>query len=187
MLARYQDDPRVMMVSGSNHAVGYAIRNSCCFTARVYTWGWATWRRAWLHYQDGRSEWERIQKNGTLSEIYPLRTRYYVKRELNYYFNRGKCPWDYLWWISCMGASGLCAVPKVNLITNEGFGADATHTQNRGNYTGETYSMDFPLDFPEKVERDREFDRYDSGLNPPWKAARACRKLLRCMKRLGRK
>ena len=86
-----------------------------------------------------------------------------------------------------MGASGLCAVPKVNLITNEGFGADATHTQNRGNYTGETYSMDFPLDFPEKVERDREFDRYDSGLNPPWKAARACRKLLRCMKRLGRK
>ena len=159
MLKKYQEDPRIMMVSGSNLAIGYEIKNSCCFTARVYTWGWATWRRAWRYYCDGRSEWDRIQKDGTLAKIYSLRTRYYVKRELNYYFDKGKCPWDYLWWISCMGRGGLCTVPKVNLITNEGFGENATHTQNRGGYTGESYPMDFPLVFPEKVERDKMFDR----------------------------
>lgn len=184
MLERYREDQRVMMISGSNHAAGYRMKYSCCFTARVYTWGWATWRRAWSHYCDGEAEWKRVQKDGTLAGVYPLRTRYYVKRELNYYFNRGKCPWDYLWWVSCMGAGGLCAVPRVNLITNEGFGEDATHTQNKGNYTGKTYPMDFPLTFPEEVERDKEFDRYDSGLNPPWKIVRAYRKLVRHMRRL---
>ena len=78
-----------------------------------------------------------------------------------------------------MGAGGLCAVPRVNLITNEGFGMDATHTQKKGDYQGEVFPMDFPLCFPEQVKRDLEFDRYDSGLNPPWKIVRAFRKLRR--------
>lgn len=179
MLERYRDDPRVMMVAGSNPLGRYPIGESVCFTARVYCWGWATWKRAWEHYCDDGSEWERIQKDGTLAGIYPRRTRYYLKKELNYYFERGKCPWDYLWWISCMGAGGLCAVPKVNLITNEGFGEDATHTQDKGSYSGETFRMDFPLRFPREVERDRNFDRYDTGLNPPWKLVRGVRKLKR--------
>lgn len=182
MLARYADDPRVMMISGSNHMKQYEIPSCCCFSARVYTWGWATWRRAWEHYCDNESEWRRIQKDGTLAKVYPLRTRYYVKKELNYYFQRGKCPWDYLWWISCMGVGGLCAVPKVNLITNEGFGEDATHTQNQGDYKGETFPMEFPLVYPERVERDRNFDKYDRGLNPPYKIVRAYRKLKRILK-----
>lgn len=181
MLKKYEDHPEVMMVAGSNLMKEYAIPYSFCFTARTYTWGWATWKRAWDHYCGDESEWKRIQKDGTLSKIYSLRTRYYVKRELNYYIKRGKCPWDYLWWISCMGAGGLCAVPRVNLITNEGFGEDATHTQKKGNYQGDVLPMEFPLCFPEQVKRDLEFDRHDSGLNPPWKIVRAFRKLRRLL------
>ncbi len=177
MLDKYADDSRVMMISGSNHMQKYDIDACCCFTARVYTWGWATWRRAWKYYCDDETEWERIQKDGTLAKTYPARSRYYLKKELNYYFDRGKCPWDYLWWISCMGKGGLCAVPKVNLITNEGFGEDATHTQNQGDYKGETFPIEFPLKYPDKVERDRNFDKYDRGLNPPWLIVRGIRKL----------
>lgn len=179
MLKKYEEDPHVMMIAGSNLMKKYDILDSCCFTARTYTWGWATWKRAWEHYSEDEAEWERIQRDGTLSRTYPLRTRYYVKRELNYYIKRGGCPWDYCWWISCMGAGGLCAVPRVNLITNEGFGADATHTQKKGNYQGEVFPMDFPLRYPKRVERDRRFDRYDTGLNPPWKLVRGFRKLVR--------
>lgn len=181
MLEKYESEETVMMVSGSNHMQKYDIESCCCFTARVYTWGWATWKRAWQHYCDDATEWERIQSDGTLEKIYPMRARYYVKKELNYYFQRGKCPWDYLWWISCMGRGGLCAVPKVNLITNEGFGEDATHTQNQGDYKGETFPLEFPLKYPEKVERDRNFDKYDRGLNPPWKIVRAYRKIKRLL------
>lgn len=183
MLDRYETDERVMMVSGCNHLQRYETDSSCCFTARVYTWGWATWRRAWKRYCDDGSEWERIQRDGTLAKVYPARTRYYVKKELNYYFRRGKCPWDYLWWISCMGVGGLCAVPRVNLITNEGFGEDATHTQDQGDYKGDVFEIEFPLRFPDKVERDQNFDRFDQGLNPPWLIVRAFRKLKRILKK----
>lgn len=182
MLKKYGDDPKVMMVAGSNMFPEYIINESVCFTARVYCWGWATWRRAWEHYCDDESEWKRIQENGTFAKTYSCRSRYYVKKELNYYFKRGKCPWDYLWWISCMGAGGLCAVPKVNLITNEGFGEDATHTQEKGDYSGKTFELEFPLIYPSKVERDRSFDKYDSGLNPDWKVVRAIKKIYKIIK-----
>ena len=170
------------MIAGSNMVPVYQIRDCCCFTARAYTWGWATWRRAWGHYSSGSSEWKRIQQEGILKKTYKMRTRYYIRRELNYYFKKGQCPWDYLWWVSCMGAGGLCAVPKVNLISNEGFGEDATHTHEKGTYSGQTGILDFPLQYPEKVKRDYDFDRYDPGLNPPWKIVRLYRKIKKCLR-----
>lgn len=179
MLDQYDDDPNVMMIAGSNMMPDYRIYDCCCFSARTYTWGWATWKRAWNYYCSSKTEWERIQRDGTLAGIYPRRTRYYVKKELNYYFDKGQCPWDYLWWISCMGQNGLCAVPQVNLISNQGFGEDATHTKNRGNYSGKTFSLQFPLQYPQRVVRDRRIDRFDAGLNPPWKIVRGYRKLIR--------
>ncbi len=177
MLMKYQDDPKVMMVAGSNMVSSYRIQNSCCFTARTYTWGWATWKRAWDHYCGDDSEWKRIRREGILRKTYGMRSRYYICRELNYYFKKGQCPWDYLWWITCIGAGGLCAVPKVNLIKNEGFGSEATHTHEKGSYNGETGVLQFPLQYPEHVVRDYEFDRYDSGVNPPWKIVRIYRKI----------
>lgn len=179
MLDKYQDDPKVMMIAGSNMIPEYEITDSCCFTVRTYTWGWATWRRAWACYCDDEKEWKRIQEDGTLAKIYPLRSRYYLKKELNYYFKRGKCPWDYLWWISCMGCGGLCAVPKVNLISNEGFGEDATHTKEKGAYSGRVEELIFPLHYPEEVKRDKKYERLDRGLNPPWKIVRLYRKIWR--------
>ena len=178
MLERYRDDPRVMMIAGSNYMQGYKIRDCCCFSARVYTWGWATWKRAWDCYSGDPSVWKQIRRDGTLAKTYPPRIRHFVTKELDYYYERGNCPWDYLWWVSCMKEGGLCAVPQVNLISNEGFGEDATHTQEQGNYDGKTYAMEFPLRYPEKVVRDHKLDKYDWEINRPWLIVRAFRRIL---------
>ena len=36
--------------------------------------------------------------------------------------------WDAQWWFACWSQSGLSVHPSTNLISNLGFGADATHT-----------------------------------------------------------
>lgn len=187
LLEYYRNDSRVMMISGSNQMSAYQMPYSFCFTARVYTWGWATWRRAWKCYREGTEIWNQIHEDGTLKRVYSLRTRYYVEKELNYYIERGKCPWDYQWWISCMAVNGLCIVPKVNLICNEGFGNDATHTRDKGDYKGETFEMQFPMKYPPEVQRDIQFDRYDKGLNPQWKLIRGLRKIYHMIDRKGKK
>ncbi|MBS6396182.1 MAG: hypothetical protein KH452_03365 [Clostridiales bacterium] len=182
MLERYKDNHSVMMIAGSNYMQNYKMRDCCCFSARVYTWGWATWKRAWECYNEDEEVWKQIKKDGTLAQIYPFRIRHFVKKELDYYYERGKCPWDYLWWVSCMRYQGLCAVPSVNLISNQGFGEDATHTQDQGSYDGQTYSMEFPLKYPARVERDHQIDKYDWEINRPWLIVRAMRKLMRIVK-----
>lgn len=181
MLEKYRDDPKVMMIAGSNYMQNYEIRDCCCFSARVYTWGWATWKRAWDRYCGDESAWKEIQEDGTFARTYPPRIRHFVKKELNHYYGQKKCPWDYLWWVSCMKHQGLCAVPKVNLISNEGFGEDATHTQDPGTYDGRTYALELPLKYPDQVERDRRIDKYDWEINRPWLPVRILHRLKRRM------
>lgn len=180
-LQRYEDHPEVMMVAGSNYMQGYEMPDCCCFSARVYTWGWATWKRAWERYCGDESVWNEIQKDGTLAKIYPYRIRNFVKKELDHYYELGKCPWDYLWWVSCMKYQGLCAVPKVNLISNEGFGEGATHTQDPGAYDSRTYELEYPLKYPEKIERDHKIDKYDWEINRPWLIVRAWNRVKRIL------
>ena len=86
-----------------------------------------------------------------------------------------------------MAVKGLCIVPNVNLICNDGFGEDATHTKDKGEYKGQTYEMQFPMKYPPEVKRDFQFDRYDKGLNPSWKLIRGLRKIYRIMHRGGKK
>lgn len=177
LLDYYRYEERVMMIAGSNQMTKYQMPYSFCFTARVYNWGWATWRRAWRKFDGSQEQWEQIQRDGTLTRIYSEKNTQYLKREFNHYFSQGLCPWDYRWWISCLSQEGLCAVPKVNLISNEGFGADATHTHDRGDYKGETATLTFPLQYPPIVERDCRFDQYDRDLNPPSVVEKAFRKM----------
>jgi hypothetical protein len=179
MLQKYKDNPSVMMIAGSNYMQGYKIPDCCCFSARVYTWGWATWKRAWNYYNENKELWKEIKEDGTLARTYPPRIRHFVKKELDHYYEKGQCPWDYLWWVSCMKAEGLCAVPNVNLISNEGFGEGATHTQDPGAYDGRTYQMQFPLQFPETVKRDRKIDHYDWEINRPLLITRIIRRIRR--------
>lgn len=187
MLEKYKEDPRVMMIAGSNCMQGYPVKDCCCFSARTYTWGWATWKRAWKDYCNDGSAWEEIQRNGTFEKTYPRRMRHFVKKELDFYYEQQKMPWDYKWWISCMKQEGLCAVPAVNLISNEGFGEDATHTQDAGAYDGQTYALAFPLKFPQTVKRDRKIDKYDKGLNRPWLPARIARRMKRIIVKCGQR
>src|SRR5262249_7580741 len=43
---------------------------------------------------------------------------------------RSDTAWDYQWQLTRWSRSGLTVVPRVNLVTNIGYGPDATHTVN---------------------------------------------------------
>ena len=60
-------------------------------------------------------------------------------------------------------------------------------TRDKGDYKGETFEMQFPMKYPPEVQRDIQFDRYDKGLNPPWKLIRGLRKIHHMIDRKGKK
>lgn len=179
LLDLYREDPAVSMVSGCNLlSQRMQMQESYCFSRHVHIWGWATWRRAWKHYDVGMSGWPAWQASGAL-----LRTLDGNRALATYWKNifdlvhAGKIDtWDYQWVFACWQQGGLDILPAHNLIENLGFGPDATHTVMAApDYLLEAIPRDleFPLQHPAAVLRsavvDQLFERliYNIETQPP--------------------
>ncbi len=58
LLDRYRADERVMMISGDNFQNGVSrTSDSWYFSQLRHCWDWATWRRAWRHFDFAMSDW----------------------------------------------------------------------------------------------------------------------------------
>lgn len=133
VLRRYRNDERVMHVSGANFQFGRnRSQYSYYFSRHVLIWGWATWRRAWQHYDFNIEEWPQFRAE-------PLRRICRDAAEVAYWtagldkVTAGLIDtWDYQWLFACWRQAGLSVVPNTNLVSNIGFGSGATHTQVRG-------------------------------------------------------
>ena len=155
LLDRYEADPRVMMISGDNMQLGRRCTSSSYyFSAIPHIWGWATWRRAWKHYDVEMRDWPRVRATDFPGDfVLPSAAR--VHRKMMEDVHAGRLDtWDVQWEFACWRQRGLSILPAVNLITNIGYGSAATHTRKRDAFAElGTEAMEFPLKHPEVVER----------------------------------
>lgn len=165
LLNRYKNEPRVMHINGNNFNTSEFAPSSASYHFGSYpqVWGWATWKRAWDSYDFGITSWPEIEKNKLLSH---MGWRWYEKtiqrlKFSNLYKSKRTDIWDYQWHLAVFRQNGLTIVPKVNLVSNIGFGKDATHTtQFRGSCTNlETGAITFPLQHPDKLLPDMMVDK----------------------------
>lgn len=164
LLARYRDDERVAMVSGNNFLLGrYAITASYCFNYYAGMWGWATWRRAWRHHQMTLESWPQLRDEGRLREILlaPGMVAYWSHIFDGIHAQAGaRDVWDAQWYAAMWQRRSLAITPRVNLVSNIGFRADATHTTGEGRL-GHLPALELgaPLTHPRTLVRDRTADR----------------------------
>ncbi|NTW58820.1 MAG: N-acetyl-alpha-D-glucosaminyl L-malate synthase BshA [Nitrospirae bacterium] len=163
LLEKYRDDERVMMISGDNFQFG---RNrtgySYYFSRYTHIWGWASWRRAWKHYDVSMDLWPVIRDERWLEAILdgPATVRYW-RSIFERVHNGAINTWDYQWTFATWIQNGLVVLPEVNLVTNIGFGQQATHTASASRFSNmATSAMHFPLSYPAFVLRDANADDY---------------------------
>ncbi len=129
MLATYRDDTRIMQVSGTNFLGQYTpvSRYPYFFSKYGGIWGWASWRRAWRHFDLSPERYHQAKATqalkGFLGNAYAWRMSLYEQ-----VFEKNLDTWDYQWSFARAINSGLSIVPGVNLVKNIGFGLDASHT-----------------------------------------------------------
>jgi len=130
LLLRYRDNPRVMQISGSNFQPGPRTGQSYFFSRYNHVWGWATWRRAWLAYRPQMEDLEVFLAEADCAGFWENRRekKYWTKIFRSAKENRVQS-WAYRWTFTLWAEGGLCVYPEVNLITNLGFGTDATNTR----------------------------------------------------------
>lgn len=129
LLIHYKDDTRIMHISGDNFQHGVQRGNASYYFSRFnHIWGWATWRRAWKLYNVNMPDFPEFCHQNSLKNIFSnpmIRLPWYQ----NFYdVYSGKDTWDFQWTYTIWKNNGLAILPQNNLITNIGFGAEATHT-----------------------------------------------------------
>lgn len=163
LLARHRDDERVMMISGTNELEHWGD-GGCDYVFSSYgnIWGWATWARAWKHYDyRARSLDDPRVREIVASELTEADEMAYRLASLDR-VRRGECDtWDYQWTWSRLARRGLAAVSAVNLVSNMGFGPGATHTRVPDIASAHTprHRAASPLRAPASIAADRAFDR----------------------------
>lgn len=162
ILERYRDDERVMMVTGSNYLERWKDdRQSYHFSYFGSPWGWASWKRAWRHYDVMMSGWgvtenrERIRDVLGDGETYELQAERFTRIHSN---PANRHSWDVPWTYSRLFQSGLTVVPAVNLIRNIGCEGESDIPPDWPTASLGTFDMTFPLRHPASVSIDRLYD-----------------------------
>lgn len=162
LLDRYATEPKVASITGDNFQDGqHRGDSSYYFSKYMHCWGWATWRRAWQGFDLSMSRWPSKRASGWLESICDS------AEESNYWtstFDRvytGKIDtWDFPWLLACWLQDGLTATPNVNLVSNIGFSADATHTVKDSPFANMQTQAIHNIRHCDAIERDMAADSY---------------------------
>lgn len=121
LLSYYDNDDRVMAISGFNAQLGIKrTRHSYFFAEIPLVWGWATWREAWQHFQFNVPDID----NDVFSDL----AKKPWQKEISDTFQNKIDSWAYRWIYSFFKNRYICIYPTVSLVKNIGIDVNATHT-----------------------------------------------------------
>jgi hypothetical protein len=189
LLERYRGDSRVSMISGHNCLPSRIKSNYSYHFSRVpHTgWGWATWCSAWQRYDRNLENWETVKQDGILSEIYSrnAEAEYWSGIFESMHLGTGPNTWDYQWVYTNLLNNLLSIRPSVNMVSNIGFGKDATHTHDPDSEKArlQAHAMTFPLRHPPYMVPMRSFDDLDQQISFVPRFGRKVKRKLRSLRR----
>lgn len=162
LLEYYRNDQRLMSVSGTNFAQQWKTPYSYLFSKHQAIWGWATWARAWKHFDSSMSAWKDPSVKQQIRKYLRDDTQYTQRAELfDQIINGLDNVWCYQWIFAQLVQGGLSVVPHVNLVTNIGFGEDATHTiQTEPSLIVQSGHIELALRHPARVVADSAYDKF---------------------------
>lgn len=163
MLERYKNDERIMHIGAANFQDGKKRGEaSYYFSKFCHVWGWATWRRAWNHYDVSIKSFGEFREKNLIKNILPDRKMqsHWLKLFQTVYDN-ALDTWDFQWVYTVWERRGMSIIPNVNLVSNIGFGEEATHTKDSGHILSENKSGSVTeLIHPDIIEINEEADKY---------------------------
>jgi len=148
LLDKYENDTRIMRISGFNPLSGkYEYKHDYFYSYYSLMWGWATWKRVWSYNDVEIPNWEAAKQNNIVN-YYPF------DKDRNACFRdaaNGLDTWDYQFDFAILCQNGLQIVPTKSLIQNIGFNERATHTfSDHGSGRSQILSneLNFPITAP---------------------------------------
>ena len=129
LLEKHRNNKTIMQINGTNLDIDYStlIDDTYFFSKLNHTWGWASWKRAWIKFDKKFENYPIVKKNGLIQ-------KYYVDKEITNWmiryfdksFKNKDNIWSTNWSFSILKEDGLCISPTLNLVKNIGFDGSGT-------------------------------------------------------------
>lgn len=162
MLDRYENDPRISMITGTNYDEQTPDMPYDYFFATTFSIsGWASWRRV-IDQWDEHYTWLDDDFNRRQLEAY-IKERRFQQNFIDfcrYHRRSGKAYYETIFHAAIFFSSGLSIVPRVNLINNLGACGEGVHLSGtnatlpkayRRIFEMKRHELDFPLRHPRYV------------------------------------
>lgn len=164
LLERYRHDQRIGMISGDNFQLGNRRNDdSYYFSKYVHIWGWASWRDRWANsYDVTMSRWPGIRDEAWLTDMVGNAREALFWHKVFERVYRGEIDtWDYQWVFANWVEGRMTILPAVNMISNIGFDANATHTTGDSELANlARCPIGFPLKHPPGVFKNVQADMF---------------------------
>lgn len=160
LLERYKTEKNIFHISGNNFQDGI-MRGDGDYYYSIFNhlWGWATWKRAWEHFNfdinnEMTSEFKKFVNNKKIIDYFSKQFELVKESKLD--------SWGFRWTYACWENKALSVLPNQNLVSNIGFGPDATHTIQKDSSQSnlEAMTIHFPLNYPKEIKRSLNADIY---------------------------
>ncbi|MBU6431440.1 MAG: FkbM family methyltransferase [Patescibacteria group bacterium] len=122
----YKDENKVMHISGYMFPVKEKLPPTFFYNT-ASCWGWATWKRAWDHFEpDARLLREKIEKVGLVKK-FNIEGTYGFMNQLERNANGTAKTWAVKWYASIFLNNGLSLHPYPSLVNNIGHDGTGEH------------------------------------------------------------
>jgi hypothetical protein len=130
LLERYKEDERIWHLGGTNFQNGIRRGEADYYYSKYnHVWGWASWSSRWKFYD---VKLNNIKNTEFLNSTFKNTIVQQYWQDLFQTVKDGKIDtWDYQWVFTVWANNGLAIIPNVNMVSNIGFGLDATHTKGQ--------------------------------------------------------
>jgi hypothetical protein len=192
MLEMYKNDTRIWLISGRSHQSNsqYFDNQDYIFSHYGHSWGWATWKRCWQHFDMRMSDFPNFIKMGGAFNV--LSSKEEGKLYNNLYKKLAEDKklethaWDFQFGYSILKNGGLSIVPAKNLIHNIGiFGTHYSGIANK--YTSLLAVEDFKVEkHPKFVIVNKAYEKlhFNSHIKKIMGATPLYKKVFRKIKRM---
>lgn len=121
-LDTYRDEERVYLISGYTYPGSQPPVPTSFFLSFALIWGWATWKRAWQHYDWKPKGIDRLFRDSKMKERFDFKRGYNYSNVLKRAVSDEKVTWDIQWSFTVFRDQALMLCPSRSLVWNSGIG-----------------------------------------------------------------
>lgn len=126
-LDKYENEANVYQISGYMFPVDHPDQPDAFFLPLTTTWGWATWARAWKHFDWNATGYVEGLQDPQVRRAFDFDDTYPYSELLRRRMEGKNDSWGILWWWSVFNSQGLVLHPRRTLVWLGGFDGSGTH------------------------------------------------------------